>query len=152
MKYKLVLLVAFYVLAVTPVALVAHEDANGVVKERMDLMETQKDAMKVIGAMAKGEAPFDSVKAGKAAQKIETTAAEIVDLFPEGTLGPKSEAKPEIWTQWDKFTADAEGLEIAAKALKTSLADESPEWKAKFKGVIDACKACHKTFRAEKKK
>jgi predicted CxxxxCH...CXXCH cytochrome family protein len=32
------------------------------------------------------------------------------------------------------------------------LADESPEWKAKFKGVIDACKACHKTFRAEKKK
>ena len=44
------------------------------------------------------------------------------------------------------------GLETAAAALRTALAEDSPEWKAKFKGVIDSCKACHKTFRAEKKK
>ena len=38
-------------LASTTLAL-AHEGATGVVKERMDLMETQKDAMKLIGDMA----------------------------------------------------------------------------------------------------
>ena len=47
----------------------AHEGATGVVKERMDLMETQKDAMKLIGDMAKGKTTFDAAKATKAAQR-----------------------------------------------------------------------------------
>ena len=149
---KLAQLVAVCALLFTPLALSAHQGATGVVKERMDLMKTQKEAMKVIGAMAKGKVPFDAAKASTAAQEIETTAAKIPELFPEGTTGHPSEAKPEIWMQWDKFTADAEGLETAAATLKMALEGEAPEWKAKFKGVIDACKACHKTFRAEKKK
>jgi cytochrome c556 len=96
---KLALFVAVCTVLLTPVDLLAEDDATGAVKERMDLMETQKDAMKVIGAMAKAEAPFDSAKASAAAAEMKTTAAEIVDLFPEGTVGPPSKAKPEIWTQ-----------------------------------------------------
>ena len=132
-------------------AAIAHEEATGVVKERMDLMDTQKDAMKVLGGMAKGKVPFDAAKAAAAAHEIEKTSTKIPDLFPEGTGGHPSEAKPEVWTQWDEFTADAEALTKAATALKVALEGEAPEWKAKFKGVIDACKTCHKTFRAEKK-
>lgn len=144
---------AFALLAAAPLALAerteAHEEATGVVKERMDLMETQKDAMKVIGAMAKGQVPFDAGDAAAAAKEIETTAKKIPDLFPEGTGGYPSEAKPEVWTQWDKFTGDADGLETAAKNFVMTLEGEAPDWKAKFKGVIDACKTCHKTFREE---
>ncbi|GFO83440.1 cytochrome c [Methyloceanibacter sp.] len=132
-------------------AAIAHEEATGVVKERMDLMDTQKDAMKILGGMAKGEVPFDAAKAAAAAHEIETTAAKVPDLFPEGTGGHPSEAKPEVWTQWDKFTDDAEALTKAATALKVALEGDASEWKAKFKGVVDACKTCHKTFRAEKK-
>jgi cytochrome c556 len=142
------LMIVIGLLLCVPLAL-AHEGATGVVKERMDLMDTQKDAMKVIGAMAKGQVPFDAAKAAAAAQEIETTAAKIPELFPEGTSGGHSEAKPEVWTQWDKFTGDAEGLEGAASDLVTALQAEAPDWKAKFKGVIDACKTCHKTFRME---
>lgn len=130
----------------------SKKEATGVVKERMDLMETQKDAMKVIGAMAKGAVPFDAAKAGAAAKEIKNTATEIPDLFPEGTIGDPSEAKPEIWTQWDKFTKDADTLEASAKDLVAALAADAPDWKVKFKGVIDACKGCHKTFRAEEEK
>ena len=150
MHFTIARLIGVCALLSVPSALVAHEDATGVVKERMDLMETQKDAMKVLGAMAKGQTPFDAAKAGAAALEIEVTAAKIPELFPEGTVGEPSEAKPEIWTQWDEFTADAEQLEKAAAALKVALDGESPEWKAKFKGVIDSCKACHKTFRMKK--
>jgi len=127
----------------------AHEEATGVVKERMDLMETQKDAMKVIGAMAKGTVPFDATEAAGAAREIEATAKKIPDLFPEGTDGPPSEAKPDIWTDWERFVGDAEALTSAAKDLVAALEGEAPYWKAKFKGVIDACKTCHKTFREE---
>lgn len=126
-----------------------HEEATGVVKERMDLMETQKEAMKVIGAMAKGQVPFDAAEAATAAKEIETTAAKIPELFPEGTDGPPSEAKPEIWTDWDRFVGDAENLTTAAQALVAAFESAAPEWKAEFKGVIDACKSCHKVFREE---
>ncbi|MGD9501441.1 MAG: cytochrome c, partial [Methyloceanibacter sp.] len=50
----------------------AHEGATGVVKERMDLMDSQKDAMKVIGDMAKDKTPFDAEAAAKAANEIAT--------------------------------------------------------------------------------
>jgi cytochrome c556 len=149
MLFRPPFLSALALLAFVPLAL-AHEGATGVVKERMDLMDTQKEAMKVMGAMAKGTAPFDAAKAKAAAQEIEDTAKKIPELFPEGTGGHPSEAKPEVWTKWDEFTADAEGLESAAADLILALeAPEAPEWKAKFKGVIDACKTCHKTFRME---
>lgn len=151
MKLKLARLVAVCTLVLTPAVLSAHEEATGVVKERMDLMDKQKDAMKVLGGMAKGQTPFDAAKATAAAKEIEATSAEILQLFPEGSGGHPSEAKPEVWSQWDKFTTDTEKLATAAAALEEAVSSESPEWKAKFKDVIDACKTCHKTFRAEKK-
>ena len=69
----------------------AHEGATGVVKERMDLMETQKDAMKLIGDMAKGNTPFDAAKAAEAARDISLTAKKIPELFPEGSGGEEQE-------------------------------------------------------------
>jgi cytochrome c556 len=75
----------------------AHEGATGVVKERMDLMESQKDAMKLIGDMAKGKTPFDAAKAAEAARDISVTAKKIPELFPEGSGGDKSEALPAVW-------------------------------------------------------
>lgn len=127
----------------------AHEEATGVVKERMDLMDGQKDAMKIIGDMAKGKAPFDAAKAAEAARDIETTSKQIHELFPEGSDGHPSDAKPEIWTNWEEFTSDAEELQAAAKALAAALDAGDPAWKGNFQTVTDACKACHKSFRAE---
>jgi len=145
------LVMALPLLLFVPFAL-AHEGATGVVKERMDLMDSQKDAMKVIGEMAKGKTPFDAAKAAEAARDIETTAQKIHELFPEGSTGHPSDAKPEIWTHWDEFTGDADKLNAAAKDLAAVLEAGSPDWKGDFKTVIDACKTCHKTFRKKKKK
>lgn len=143
------LVMALTLLAFAPLA-VAHEKATGVVKERMDLMDSQKDAMKVIGNMVKGKTPLDAPKAAEAARDIETTAQKIHGLFPEGSTGHPSDAKPEIWTNWDEFTGDADKLHAAAKTLADALEAGSPDWKGDFKTVIDACKRCHKSFRAEK--
>ena len=141
-------LTVLFLFAFVPLA-IAHDGATGVVKERMDLMDRQKEDMKIIGAMAKGKVPFDAGKAAEAARDIEVTAKEIPELFPEGTGGHPSEAKPEVWTKWDEFTRNADALGVAAKDLIAALDSNAPDWKAKFKGVIDACKTCHKTFRVE---
>jgi cytochrome c556 len=132
----------------------AHEGATGVVKERMDLMESQKEAMKTIGDMARGKAPFDAAKAADAARDIADTAKKIPDLFPEGSGGEKnkSDALPAVWEKWDRFTTNADDLGSAAEALVATFGDSaSQEWKPAFQKVGDACKSCHEDFRAEKK-
>ena len=130
----------------------AHEGATGVVKERMDLMETQKDAMKLIGDMAKGKTSFDAAKAAEAARDISLTAKKIPELFPEGSGGDKSEALPAVWEKWDRFTANADDLEGAADALSSALdGSANQDWKPAFQKVSDVCKSCHQDFRAKKK-
>jgi cytochrome c556 len=130
----------------------AHEGATGVVKERMDLMDSQKDAMKVIGDMAKGKRPFDAAAATKAANDIHATSKKIPDLFPEGSDGGESEALPAVWEKWDRFTANADDLATAADALAKALGDSaSTDWKPAFQKVGEVCKSCHEDFRAEKK-
>jgi cytochrome c556 len=137
-------------LAITTLAL-AHEQATGVVKERMDLMKRQRDDMKLIGDMAKGKTKFDPAKAAEAARDIVETSHKIPELFPKGSAGHPSEAKEEIWAEWDSFTAKVDDLGHAADALVASL-DGVPgnEWKPAFQKVGEACKACHKSYRMEK--
>lgn len=131
-----------------------HEGATGVVKERMDLMDSQKEAMKTIGDMARGKTKFDAAKAAEAARDIADTAKKIPELFPEGSGGEKnkSDALPAVWENWNRFTANADDLGSAADALVATFGDSaSQEWKPAFQKVGDACKSCHEDFRAEKK-
>jgi cytochrome c556 len=148
MVFKYAQVAALGVVLASPLAL-AHEEATGIVKERMDLMDRQKDDMKIIGFMAKGKTPFDGPKAAAAAKDIEDTSAKIPDLFPEGTDGHPSEAKPEIWAEWDEFTGNAKSLGEAAAVLAATLDAGADDWKAKFQEVSNACKTCHESFREE---
>ncbi|HSD92482.1 MAG TPA: cytochrome c [Methyloceanibacter sp.] len=138
-------------LAVFATLALAHEGATGVVKERMDLMDRQKDDMKIIGDMAKGKTPFDAAKAAEAARDISVTAKKIPELFPEGSLHGDTEALPAIWKDWDRFTGNAEDLDRVASELATALDADSADWTGAFKQVVEACKACHQDFRKKKK-
>jgi cytochrome c556 len=138
-------------LAVFATFALAHEGATGVVKERMDLMDRQKDDMKIIGDMAKGKTPFDAAKATEAARDISVTAKKIPELFPEGSLHGETEALPAIWKDWDRFTGNAEDLDRVAGELAAALDAGATDWTGAFKQVVDACKACHQDFRKKKK-
>jgi cytochrome c556 len=140
---------AFAVAGLATLAL-AHEGATGVVKERMDLMKRQQKDMKLIGDMARGKQLFDAMKASEAARDLAITSKRISDLFPAGSNGHPSDAKDEIWQSWDDFTAHASDLGERADALAASLGGSGDkDWKGAFQKMTDACKSCHKTFRAE---
>ena len=68
----------------------------------------------------------DDAKAAAAASEIENTAKKIPELFPEGTGGAPSEAKPEVWEKWAEFTADADELVKASNELVATMARSSP--------------------------
>ncbi|GAB5373767.1 MAG: cytochrome c [Acuticoccus sp.] len=104
-------------LSISAVA-VAHTGATGVVKERMDQMMAIGDANKALRAMFAGEAPYDAAAVAENAETIRAHSGEaIISLFPEGSLDGPTEAKPEIWEDWDEFANLANRLEHVAEGL-----------------------------------
>jgi len=129
---------------------IAHEGATGVLKERMDGMKAIGQQVKIMVPMMKGTLPYDPATVAKSASIIESHAGEtFTKLFPEGSDKHPSEALPEIWDDWSKFTDLAAQLESNATALKTVAANNSSEddFKGALGNVLKTCKSCHSNFR-----
>ena len=63
-----------------------------------------------------------------------------------------SEAKPEIWQNWDDFVAAANGLVDPARALEAAFeSGDLGEIGARIKALGDeGCRGCHNKFRQKK--
>ncbi len=117
---------------------------NPLVKVRMDLMGSNGASAKVLGDMASGKVPFDAAAAAEAGGTLAGNAVQITEVFLPQETDPVSEAKPEIWTNWDDFATKADGLFKATMALDTSTLEGV---QAGMAGIGGACKDCHTTFR-----
>lgn len=110
--------IAALVASAAGVAALAHGGATGIVKERMDAMSAMGDATKAVAPMMRGEAPYDADALRQAAESFRSHAGEaMTSLFPEGSGGAPSEARDEIWENWDAFAALAEQLDTYAEGL-----------------------------------
>ncbi|MBD8892532.1 c-type cytochrome [Roseibium litorale] len=100
------------------VAAYGHGGASGVVKERMEAMEVMGKVMKSLSSIMRGEKDYDADAVRKGAEVIGTHSGEaLTKLFPEHSTGSPSEAKHEIWTDWDEFSALADQLGLFASGL-----------------------------------
>jgi cytochrome c556 len=103
-----------------------------------------------IGAMANGRVPFDA----KAAQENAEIALMMSRLpyagFVPGTDKGDTKAKPEIWTENDKFKAAAAKMQDEMAKLNTAAKTGNlDQIKAAFGPVGQSCKACHDDYRKE---
>ncbi len=129
----------------------AHGGAEGVVKERMDLMKALGESMKAVKGQVMGTSEPDRTTITREAAAIATHAEAITSKFPEGSLEGPSEAKPEIWTRWADFEAAAEDLATAARQLEmTAESGDGPALQAGFAALAKSCGSCHRAFRAKK--
>ena len=87
----------------------------------MDGMSAIAEHMKTLGQMSKGAAAFDAAVAKSAAAAIAEHAAATPRLFEANETDPKSEARPEIWSNFEDFTAKAVELETIATGFSTSI-------------------------------
>ena len=118
MNSKVIAAVALSVFFGATVFAYAHGGATGIVKERMDGMMAMGQVIKELSAMMRGEVDYsaDAVQAG--AKIIESHAgASMTTLFPEGSTQESSEARDDIWSDWETFTALADQLAVYAKGL-----------------------------------
>lgn len=132
---------------------------SAAIKQRQEAMKTNgKDAKLITAFVKKGEG--SAAAAATAAMKTASIAEKIPSLFPKGTdedsavgKAGKTRAKAVIWTQFDKFQADAAALKTKSEAMAKAInGGDKTEMAAALKEMEGACGACHKTFRAPKKK
>ena len=104
----------------------AHGGATGIVKERMEAMEAMGKAVKKTAAMLRGEAAYDAAIVRETATIIKAhSGAALTKLFPKGTGGGASEARADIWTDWETFKALASRLGVLGDGLLKA-ADNGP--------------------------
>jgi cytochrome c556 len=103
-----------------------------------------------IAAMASGRAPFDAAAAQANADLVVTMSKLPYAGFIDGTSSGDTKAKPEIWSERDKFNAAAGKMQ--EEVVKLSAAAKSgnlDQVKAAVGEVGKSCKACHDNYRKE---
>ena len=112
---------------------------------RSELMKMVGMNTGILGKMASGETPYDAAAAEGAKAALIEAAAKIEATFMEqGGEDPVSEAKPEIWTNWEDFLVKASALGDAAGAMDVASAETIG---AGMGAIGGSCKDCHTSYR-----
>jgi cytochrome c556 len=136
-------LLAALPMAVSAVSFAKPEQA---IKYRQSNFSVMATHFSDIGAMVKGEKPFDAKAAALNADVVATLSALPWAGFGPGTEGGK--AKPAIWKEMDKVQAGAADLQKAAANLKTAAASGNLDnIKKAFGATAQTCKACHDSYK-----
>ena len=103
-----------------------------------------------VAAMANGKIPFDAKMAADNAE-IATMMSKLPYVaFIEGTDKGDTKAKPEIWTEMDKFKAAAAKMQDEMAKLNVAAKGGNIDTiKAAAGDTGKACKACHDNYRKE---
>ena len=100
----------FIVIATTASSIAfAHsgvKDQN--VKERMLLMKAMAENTKLIGQMLKKQTPFELNEVKRALEQLSSLSLQTPTVFEVNATDPKSEAKPNIWDEFNEFTKSKE--------------------------------------------
>jgi cytochrome c556 len=125
----------------------AADATDPTVIARKDLMKSFGGAAKALGGMAGGEVAYDAAAAEAAKAALVAGAADIAAKFEMQAEDPASEAKPDVWTNWEDFLAKAKMLGDAGAALDVASLDGI---KAGMGAIGGSCKDCHTTYRVMK--
>ena len=140
--------VASLVVALSLGAAAAVVIAADAYQERHMAMEAVGDAMKSLGAIAKKQAPFDAAVVKANATTIADHLKMAQGLFPAGSGGGESRAKPEVWSDAAGFEKGMKDAQAAAVALQ-SVSDEAGFGPA-LGALGSTCKSCHDKYRLPK--
>ena len=101
-----------------------------------------------IGAVVKGERPYNKDEVAKNAAIAAQMSTLPWEGFVAGSDKGKTEAKPEVWSNAAKFKSAAEKMEDEiSKLAQVAKGGDLGAIKAQFGATGKACKACHDDFR-----
>jgi cytochrome c556 len=103
-----------------------------------------------IGAMVNNKAPFDAKAAAENAELLTHLSVLPAAGFIAGTDKGETRAKPEIWTEADKFKGGMNKMQDEMGKLNAAAkTGDLAQLKTAFGAAAQTCKACHDNYRKE---
>ena len=115
-------------------------------------MSMQNWALRDLAMMVKGQRPYDKEVVVRSAMLLEATNKMIPEAFPPGTeSGAPTRARPEIWTDPEKFKQALAGFQAEIPKLnEAAKAGTVDALQGAFSSVVKGCDGCHNSFRAKR--
>lgn len=105
-----------------------------------------------LGAMAKGDLPYDQQLAIKNSEIVAAMSRIAPDAFLRGSDAGQTGALPEIWTKPDQFKSAMERFQKEAATLaEVSKTGDFNALRAQIGETGKACKNCHDDFRKKRR-
>ena len=124
--------------------------AQDAVKDAQAVMKANGKNAGALGAMVKGEKPYDQAAVDAAFAQFEETAKKLPTLFPASMKGMKLEgdydASPKVWDDKAGFDEHAASFAKTVGEAKGKIKDLET-LKANFPLVGKQCGGCHETYR-----
>jgi cytochrome c556 len=119
--------------------------------ERQALMKKIGGSMGELGAIAKGQKPYDAATVKTALTTISASAKDFPNHFPAGSeTGMETAASPAIWQNMDDFKAKSMKLSTDAETVLASMpADQAAVGQAMQTLGAD-CGTCHQAYRLKR--
>ena len=140
-----------------PVVVNADEEDSPFAKQinaRQSSMTLYGYNLGLLGAMAKGDTPYDAKLAADATHNLLSLVnMRNPTMWPAGSdadapgLAGKTAAKSEIWSNFSEVGEKHEALSKAITEMSLVAGNDVGGIRATIGGVGKACKACHEQFR-----
>ena len=131
-------------------ALSVSADDKAYIKYRQSAMKAMSGHISGAVAIIKGQVPYNDDLVTHVTGLRDTTKV-LPNAFKQKTSGGKTRAKSAIWEDADDFKQKITALQTAAEDFLAAAKSGGPEAAgAKLGAVGEACKGCHKKYRAKK--
>ncbi len=98
----------------------------------------------------RGKTPYVKADFERYANRVAQIAPMLLEGFPAGSGVGKTEAKPEIWTNWADFQLKMKAFETESAALATlAKGGDFEKIKVQFGKVGNTCKGCHDKYKTD---
>ncbi len=121
------------------------------IKYRQSAMALQGSHFGRLYAMANGKVPFDAKVASEQIDIVALLNRLQFAAFVDGSDKGNTRAKPEIWSQKDKFAAAvSQSQDDVLKLVAAGKTGDVAQIKTAAGAVGESCKSCHDAFRNDK--
>ncbi|KQW31484.1 cytochrome C556 [Rhizobium sp. Root274] len=118
---------------------------------RQELMKKAGASAGALGAIAKGEKPYDAEAVKTALTNLVEVGKTFPEHFPAGSeTGLDTEASPKIWENMDDFKAKSAKLTSVAEAQLAAMPADQAAVGAALQAIGATCGDCHQTYRLKK--
>ncbi|QWE20226.1 cytochrome c [Polynucleobacter sp. AP-Kolm-20A-A1] len=144
---KLILASTAAVLAIGTGSVFAQfKNSEDAIKYRQSAFTVMANSFGKIGAVVKGEAPYNKDEVAKNAAVVATISSLPWQAFGPGTEGGKAQA--DVWSDNAKFKAAADKMQLAVADLnKAAQSGDLDGIKKSFGAAGATCKGCHDDFK-----